>query len=128
VGIEDEVVVAQQPVHILERTVHLDVGVEVRDAFHPPIVEEVPKQPRLDRRGQLEHGVQRRHLVEALDPEVRWGDHLEGLGGRVDSAVELVDHEHPAGPVGMMGAEGLRQHPGERDVIAGDDRADVHGG
>ena len=51
---------------------------------------------------------------------------LERLLGRVDVALEVVDHEHLQVPSGWCSVNDRAEHPRVRDVVLGDDRADVH--
>ena len=124
---DDEAMLVQQRLELAEAAVDLDVGVEVGERRRAAHVEQVAQQPGLDRRRQLEHVVQRSHAVEVLDVQVGGREDLKRLRRRVQVAVVVVDDEHEAAPVWVVLGERLGQHAGERRVVGGDDRADVHG-
>ena len=92
-----------------------------------PDPEQMAQEPRLYRGGELEHAVATGHGLERLTADVPWTENRERLVVWVDVALQLVDDEHGEPPVGMVAGERVGQHPGVREVVLRDDRADVHG-
>ena len=111
----------------VERAVDLDVGVQVGD-WRPGLAHQMSQQPGLDRRRQLEHGVAHRHVHERLAPDLGRSEHLEGLrapGRCGPSKSSMISVQKR--PSGWCSGERARQHACVREVVLGDDRADVQG-
>ena len=124
--IDDDRVLPQQVLHLGQRVEHLDVRIEIGDPLDAPLVHQVAQQPRLHRGRQLEHAVAGRHLIPFVDRELLGPHQLKRLGGAVDLAVDVVDHQRPARAAGVVDPRTSAPAPAPRQVVAGHDRADMH--
>ena len=81
------------------------------------------EEERLDRGVDLEQAVLEREGREVGDAEVLREEQRERLRRGVEPALDAVGEEDPEARPGVVLAERLRQHAGERQVVLGDDGA-----
>ncbi len=125
---QHDAVLAGELLDLVERSVDLDVGVEVGGDV-PAVREQPPEQPRLHCGRELEDVVDHRHPPELLvvEPDLRRKEGLEGLPFSARRS-RRVDHEHREARIGMMDQERLGEHAGMRQIVSRDDRAGFQGG
>ncbi len=109
---------------LVESSGDLDVGIEVDHVGQLVAGEEVLQEEGLDRRVALEQRVLEEKRRQAGDvAEILRLDQGERLFGGIEVAVHAVDEEHEEAALGVVLEERARQHPGEREVVLGDDGA-----
>ena len=123
---EHDPVLPGEHFQLVERAEHLDVGIEVAHDFVG--FEQEAQEPRLHRGGELEHVVDRRHVVELArrDVEVGGPDDGEDLVAFVDRLVDVVEHEHRDGDVVTECPQRRRQHPRVGEIVPRYDGAELH--
>ncbi len=123
-GCEDYPVGAGEAGELVQWSQDVDVGVQVQGGARAP-GQHPAQKPGLEGGRQLHEVIAGRHLEEPGlgQLQIERPDLLQRrVRGGVQRAVDDQDRE--AQPPGVPG-KGLRQHPGEGQVVAGDDGADL---
>jgi hypothetical protein len=99
---QDQLVFPRQFGQPVQAVVDLDVWVEICDPLQPALVEQVVEEPGLYGGRELDHVVDRRHVLVVVDVELGRSDELERLRGGIYVALYVVYYEHVARAVRMV--------------------------
>lgn len=118
----DNVVFGGKVGELAHASEYLDVRVEIEHRLTRSL-QEMREQPGLDGRRELQDGVMGGHLPSQLlpEPHITEREYRKRLIAGLDRFV--VDHQYPQRDVGVVTVEGLRQHPGPGQIIAGHNAA-----